>query len=198
MAQQRQIPLQAGTHTPKLLIPLSLTLVSAKDKALGSRVLCHASGATLTPPNAAEIRVAMGHTLPLPNLCWRLSVGPNTQTVITTQSCLLWVTYYHTGYGCLTEWLALWAYQASTGLHYLTSTGDESTQHVSQMKPHLSKYSVADLSAYFLKYWLVKLAIHSSPFEPRWGNLKFSTHSTATCHIVFLMASESLKAWWFL
>ena len=101
MAQQRQIPLQAGTHSPKLLIPLNLTLLSAKDKALGRRVLCDASSGTLTPTKTAEIRVAMGHTLPFPNLCWQLSVGPNMQTVITTHSCLLWVTYYHTGYRCL-------------------------------------------------------------------------------------------------
>lgn len=89
MAQQRRIPLQAGTHFPKLLIPLNVTLVSAKDNALGSRVLCKASSGTLTPTNTTEIRVAMGHTLPFPNLLGQLSVGPNVQTVITARSCLL-------------------------------------------------------------------------------------------------------------
>lgn len=65
MAQQRQIPLQAGAHTPKLLIPLNLTLVSAKDNALGKQ---GALRCTLTPTDAAEIGAATGHTLPFPNL----------------------------------------------------------------------------------------------------------------------------------
>lgn len=66
MAQQRQIPLQAGTHSPELLIPLNMTLVCAKNNVLGSRVLCDASSGTLT----VEIPVVMEHTiqLPFPNL----------------------------------------------------------------------------------------------------------------------------------
>lgn len=64
MAQQRQIPLQAGTHSAKLLIPLNVTLASAKEAG------CSAMQAVVppAPANAAEIKVAMGHMLPFPNL----------------------------------------------------------------------------------------------------------------------------------
>lgn len=37
------------------------------------------------------------------------------------------------------------------------------------MRSYLPKYSVADLSAYFLKHWLAKLAIYGS----QRSNLKF-------------------------
>lgn len=60
-------------------------------------------------------------------------------------------------------------YQASIGLHGLTSTGEKSTSHFSQMKMYLPKYVGSDVSAYILKYWLVKLVICGS----QRSNLKF-------------------------
>lgn len=91
MEQQRQISLQAGNHTPKLLGSTSLTIASAKDDALLNWLLCHASSWTHTHTSTAGIQTTV-HALPFPDLCWQLSVSPNMQTVIFT--FLFVVGYY--------------------------------------------------------------------------------------------------------
>lgn len=60
-------------------------------------------------------------------------------------------------------------HQESTGLHDLASAGEKSTLHFSQIRPYLSTYSAADVSAYILKHWFVKIAIYGS----QRSNLKF-------------------------